>query len=267
MIRINIAWMLDVAKKLEQLDALRPVARVDELLPILEAQQQLEMLFNQSVYSQYLRASLQKANELHAALEAVFAADWNEALTEQDIVNIKALKDQFMLVFRSEITILPIFLVSKKEPYDTISLVENGISMFPLALRAKAPETEKDCVEVGKALAYELGTACGFHAFRVTESVVKRYWDEVSGKKDRPNLETLGNYAAEMTKCNFGDEKIVESIKMMARLYRNPTIHPEVILTVEEAVGIVGMARSVIGAMLSVLPDVPPTTGAPAIVP
>jgi hypothetical protein len=49
-------------------------------------------------------------------------------------VNIKALKDQFMLVFRSEITILPIFLVSKKESYDTISLVENGISrLIPFA--------------------------------------------------------------------------------------------------------------------------------------
>ena len=51
--------------------------------------------------------------------------------------------------------------------------------------------------------------------------------------------------------------------KQMTKLHRNPLIHPEVILTVDEAIGIIGMARSVIGAMLQVLPDEPPTTGAP----
>ncbi|MCC6204926.1 MAG: hypothetical protein IT533_08015 [Hyphomicrobiales bacterium] len=268
MIRINIAWMLDVAKKLDELDTLQAGVRLDEsvIFPVLEAQQQLEMVFNQSVYSQYLRASREKANELHVALTKVFDEDQlDKPVTAQDIAGIRALKDQFMLVFRSEAATLPIFLVSKKEPYDSISLVENGASLFPAALVAKAPETGRDCIEAGKALAFELGTACGFHAFCVTESVVKRYWDMVSSGKARPNLQTLGNYAAEMEKAKFGDEKIAESIKMMARLYRNPTIHPEVILTVEQAMGIVGMARSIVGAMLAVLPDVPLTTGSPGV--
>jgi hypothetical protein len=30
---------------------------------------------------------------------------------------------------------------------------------------SKAPETMRDCEEAGKALAFELGTACGFHLF------------------------------------------------------------------------------------------------------
>ncbi len=57
------------------------------------------------------------------------------------------------------------------------------------------------------------------------------------------------------------------SLQQLARLHRNPIIHPEVILTVDEAITILGIVRSVIGAMLAVLPDVPPTTGsaAPAI--
>jgi len=45
----------------------------------------------------------------------------------------------------------------------------------------------------------------------------------------------------------------------MTRLHRNPLVHPEAILTVEEAIGIIGIARSVIGSILVVLPDVPPT--------
>ena len=42
--------------------------------------------------------------------------------------------------------------------------------------------------------------------------------------------------------------------------------HPEVILTVEEAIETLGISRSVIGAMLRTLPDVPPTTST-AVVP
>lgn len=263
MIRINISWMIDVAKKLEQLDAIRSGPRIDAMLPLLEAQQQLEIVFNQSVYSQYLRSSREKGSELHAIVEAFFGTDdWDKPIQENEIVDIRALKDQFLLVFRSEASTLPIFLVTKKEPYDSISLIEQGATLFPPSLLAKAPETQKDCIEVGKALAYELGTACGFHTFRITESVVKRYWDRVSGGAKRPSLETLGNYAGEMQKANCGDEKVIESIRMMARHYRNPTIHPEVILSVEEAMGAVGIARGVIAAMLGVLPDVPPTTGA-----
>jgi hypothetical protein len=81
MIRINIAWMLDVAKKLDELDTLQAGVRLDEsvIFPVLEAQQQLEMVFNQRVYSQYLRASREKANELHVALDLPlsFSSTWS----------------------------------------------------------------------------------------------------------------------------------------------------------------------------------------------
>jgi hypothetical protein len=103
---------------------------------------------------------------------------------------------------------------------------------------------------VGRALAYELPTACGFHTFRVTEAVVRRYWDAVSENKERPKPQTLGTFAAKMAKHKYGDEKVVEAIKQMTKLHRNPLIHPEVILNVEEAIGIIGMARSVIAMML-----------------
>lgn len=157
---------------------------------------------------------------------------------------------------------MPIYIVAKKDNFDVNLLIETGIRLFPSAIVAKVPEVEKDASEVGRALAYELPTACGFHTFRVTESVVRRYWDIVSEGKERPKLQTLGNFAAEMEKQKIGDEKVIEAIKQMTKLHRNPLIHPEVILTVEEAIGIIGMARGVIAMMLQAMPDVPTTTGA-----
>lgn len=175
---------------------------------------------------------------------------------------MKTKKDEFKLIFMAELGVIPSFIITRKEGFDTNVLIESGISLFPKDLIEKVPETEKDATEVGKALAFELATACGFHAFRVTEAVARRYWDEMAPGKPRPKPETLGSIASEMRDKGIGDTKIIESIKQMTRLHRNPLIHPEVILSVDEAIGIIGIARSVVGAMLKSLPDIPITTGA-----
>jgi hypothetical protein len=84
---------------------------------------------------------------------------------------------------------------------------------------------------------------------------VRRYWDFVSNGKERPQNQSLGSFATEMKNASVGDEKIIESIKQMTRLHRNPLIHPEVILTTDEAIGIIGISWSVIAPMLQALPD------------
>ena len=178
------------------------------------------------------------------------------------MATLKSAKATFKTVFMADLGILPIYLVAMKGTYDINLLIDAGISLFPPSIMAKAPEVEKDAAEVGRAPAYELPTACGFHTFRVMEAVVRRYWDQVSEGTARPRLQTLGSFAAEMEKQKLGDDKVIEAIKQMTKLHRNPLIHPEVILSVEEAIGIIGMARSVIGPMLQVLPDAPTTTGA-----
>ena len=130
---------------------------------------------------------------------------------------------------------------------------------------AKVPEAEKDAKEAGKALAFELGTACGFHTFRVVECVLRRYWDFVSQNKKRPVPQTLGLFATQLQQCSLGEERVWDCLRNMAKLHRNPIIHPEVILSFQEAIGILGIARSAIGVMLDSLPDAPGVTSAPAL--
>jgi hypothetical protein len=173
-------------------------------------------------------------------------------------------RDQFKTVFLSELSTLPSFLVAGKESYDTNLLIDEGFRLFPQSLPLKAPEAVHDAMESGKTIAFELATAAGFHIFRVVEAVLKRYWDHVSSGAPRPKLQTIGNFATEMEKSKFGDQKVVESLKQLAKLHRNPLIHPEAVLTVEESIETLGIARSVVGAMLRSLPDVPPTTTTPS---
>lgn len=266
MIRISIPWLIQILGNIDDLDGIQTGKTVlDELAPLVRAQSAVELVFSsQSVYGPYLRASRDAAARLHAELDALKDGNWGEkTLDEFQVQTLKSQKQQFKTVFLADLGAIPSYLVTRKANYDIIFLIEDGMGLFPSTLKSKAPETEDDAKEVGRALAFELATACGFHTFRVTESVVRRYWDQVA-KKPRPNLETLGTFAAELEKAKLGDTKVVEAIKQMTKLHRNPLIHPEVILTVEEAIAIIGMANSVIIPMLQALPDSPPTTGAPS---
>jgi hypothetical protein len=255
---------VQAAERRETIEALASVTATSKLQDIwfslFNAKNYLEQVFGQSIYTPYLRASREKAVALHATLERILARNQEELVGEYDAWFLNFQKSEFRIVFLSDVNTVPSFLVVGKEGHDTNILSEEGFRLFPASMGSKVPETLADAKEVGKALAYELATACGFHVFRVTESVIKCYWDHVSKGASRPNLETIGTYASELEKQNYGDAKVYETLKQMAKLHRNPLIHPEVILTVEEAVETLGIARSVIGTMLRTLPDAPLTT-------
>ena len=264
MLRMSLPWFLEVVSAIDAIPSTMFQGNPARPSPYVfhNAKGQLEALFNQSIYATYLRASREQAGKLYAAIDVMLKLvdDPSSTITDFDIWSVSHERDQFKTIFLADISLLPSFLVAGKESYETNTLIDDGTKLFPSTLSKEVPEAVPDANEVGKALAFELATACGFHIFRVTEAVLKRYWDYVSSSAARPSLETLGSFAIEMEKRNFGDKKVTESIKQMARLHRNPLIHPEVILSVEEAIDTMGIARSVIGAMLRVLPDAPITT-------
>lgn len=185
----------------------------------------------------------------------------NKKETEEDTISvfdawrINNFSSKLETNLLAELSTLPSFLVSPKASYDVSVLIEQGAKLFPETILLKVPEAEADMSEAGKALAFELGTACGFHAFRVVESVLKRYWDEVSKKEKRPKLQTIGNFSKELREKQFGSEKVWATLQQIGKLHRNPLIHPDVILSVDEAIEILGISRSIIGEMLRVLPE------------
>lgn len=260
-------WIIEVGAALDNADKIISGKLNQSFSILLEIKYKIEAVFDQSVYGLNLRASRHKAIELHRDIERIMDGfDLEKELTDFDVWSIKNKSNEFKLVFMAELGVLPSFVVTRKEGFDTTILIDSGERLFPKSLLEKAPETSIDASEAGKALAFELATSCGFHCFRVVEAVVRRYWDEVSGGATRPKPETLGAISAAMSERRIGDDKIIESIRQMMRLHRNPLIHPEVILSIEEAIGLIGISRSVVGAMLAALPDIPMTTGAPTTI-
>lgn len=263
--RIDLSWVIETFQSIEAvLDFQEGMNGFDAWSHLHHAKHNIETIFYSSVYAEHLRISRSRADafiQLVDGLTDRLAEDFDVTLHRLDAYNAREAANRFKVVFLSELSTIPAYLVTQKENYSINHLIENGVGLFPSNMIKKAPETRADAEEAGRCLAFELNTACGFHIYRVVESVLRRYWDEVAEGKPRPKIESLGKMANELKDGKLGDTKVSESLVQIARLHRNPLAHPDVILTSDEAIAAIGMARSVLTHMLSALPDFLPTTG------
>ena len=200
---------------------------------------------------------------LNALKRQTADTNYQRILDEMEVYSITGPYNRFKVALLAELSTFPSYFVTRKGAFDTTALLESGESLFPSDLLLKVPEALFDTREAGKALAFELPTACGFHVFRATESVIRRYYTEVTGGQPLPKVRNIGVYIKAIRKAQCGDEKILSTLEQMASLHRNPLIHPEAVLTMDEAILSMGIACSAITAMLAALPKQQPTTASP----
>ena len=111
----------------------------------------------------------------------------------------------------------------KKRGYDVEELVSQGEGLFPDDLPNKVPEAVSDIQQATKCLAFELPTACGFHR-RLLKSVIRRYFDAVTGGAERPANRNIGDYLSKMKELGKGDAKVMAALKDLKDLHRNPLV-------------------------------------------
>lgn len=229
------------------------------IIPLFEAQAAVEILLNTSVFSATLRSSRPLGENLLASIKSL-TSDLSRDASGLELWKLKNLYGQFKTALLAELGTFPSFFVSQKGSHDTLTLLEQPLRMFPADLFVKAPEAAYDVVEAGKALCFECSTACGFHLFRATEAVLRRYYTLVTGGAPQPKVRNIMVYVYAMRQRKCGDDRVLAAIEQLSKLHRNPIMHPEAALTLDEAISILGMARSVVSAMLTALPSHPPTT-------
>lgn len=101
-----------------------------------------------------------------------------------------------------------------------------------------------------------MSTAAGFHLLRAFETVVLAYRAHVIPNDVAPSNRTLGAYIRDMEETKGGDPKILSTLRQIKDLRRNTLLHPEDTLTIDEAIRLLGIVASAIGAMLDELPYV-----------
>jgi hypothetical protein len=143
------------------------------------------------------------------------------------------------------------YVVSRKGIYSTSELIERADNLFSENVRAQLPEDAKrDINEAGRCLAFDLPTAAGMHILRALEAVMLEYLKKRNAKPLKDSQRNWGQYVAKLREAD-ADQKVVSALDQIRELHRNPTMHPEVFLSTDEALALLGLAQSAILAMMA----------------
>jgi hypothetical protein len=103
---------------------------------------------------------------------------------------------------------------------------------------------KREFEESGKCLGLERYTAAGFHALRGVECVIRQYIVKLTGALP-PRKRDWGHYI-EVLKANGADPALTSVLDNIRSLERNPLMHPEDWLNIDEAIGIFTISQTAV---------------------
>lgn len=228
---------------------------VDNYSSLFFGAQQIEGLLKGNLVP--LRVAKQACIELKKAIEALlpkpganpqeFATALGRQLTDYEASRVRLAAKNLETVLGAELQTSDTYLLDQKRAYSTPDLIERAEVVFSADTLAILPAVAvEDVKQAGKAIVFELPTAVGFHITRAAESVIRVYYKLVVGSD--PDQRNWGYYVGQLEKTN-ADKRIVTTIDQVRALQRNPLMHPEVVLTEDEAITLFGMAQGLIVAL------------------
>ena len=256
--RVNEFNFYDLATQIHPLTEIgtSEVKYGDVFFQWFQARDALNQMFRQRP----LTVSLSAANELYDSITEFVPEKWPEAIgrlgTPEDrdmegweVSKISEAAKKFETVLAAECQVLDTYFVSKKGAYSTADLVERAHICFG-AMAAKLPDQAKsDFDQAGKCMAFDLPTACAFHIVRGSEAVIRKYYEQVTGKAPKVKMRNWGAYIKNLQKAG-ADTRVVGFLDHIKENYRNPVLHPEESLSPEDTQVLLGVCISAIVMMV-----------------
>jgi hypothetical protein len=140
------------------------------------------------------------------------------------------------------------YVVSQKGIYRTADLIEHAEKQLSEAgQKAISEQTCRDVRDAGRALAYELATACAFHLWRSVESCMGTYYERLTGNDwgTAGIVRNWGAYIKAMAAAG-APSKITGFLDHIRAEYRNPQTHPDELVPLDEAQRLFPVALSAI---------------------
>lgn len=166
---------------------------------------------------------------------------------------------EFETVLSAELQTLATYQATQKGIYSTADLIERAENILPAPVLAKiSSEIIEEIRQSGRCLAFDCATACAFHIMRATEAVMHKYYIFVRKPKPKPKgrLDNWGAYIAELQKSQAPEVKeVVAMLQQVKDRHRNLIMHPEILLTPDEAFTLFEIAKGAIIAMADKLPE------------
>ncbi len=171
------------------------------------------------------------------------------------------LLQKFETVLTEEMREASTYYVPRRGIFSTAALVDRADDTFPEAVRGAIPEkTKTDWRAAGRCLAFNLLSASGFHVARAVEGTIEAYYQFFASK---PGVTQHGwyDYAKELQAIRDSgttpapSEKTLAEILQMKDDYRNPLMHPRVVLTESDSRMLFANGESLIIAMAQEITD------------
>ena len=255
---INIHEFYQLGVTLDRLTSIKNDVQLKDIgYKLIEARSWLERLLDDSIIP--LTICKPAAQKILDEINKLMPPGDREVWSSEEIVEfysiyiIHSQVHDFKTIFSAEVRNLATYFVSKKSIYQTNDLIQKADELFPESIREKfTGQVTYDLREAGKCLAFDLSTAAGFHIARAVEGVLFEWLKIICPaeiQEIKESQRNLGNYI-KMASGNGGDPKVCSSLDQFRDLHRNPLIHPETVLTVDEALTLLGIAQSAIVSMI-----------------
>jgi len=228
---------------------------------------------------QSLKVCRPLADGLFGAIDAMDAAlpqlkpeQLNEPIQPGEVAfqNVAMAAAQFQVVLAAELATQMTFHVTPKGIYDTANLVEQAERCLPDTTQAVISEVAKgELRQAGRCLALDSPTACAFHMMRALEAVMHQYYVAMCTPSSNEPLGSWAEYIAKLRKAagldnaeaTISDANAIDHVKLAVPMLqqikdqdRNLIMHPEIVLTPEEASSLFEVAKAAIILMAARLP-------------
>lgn len=268
--KINLPFFCDLGFHLRKLTEtnLETATRMDVLVDAIVLRSDVNTLL---VSYPSLSVCRNAASELTKEIETVSKwfgtipqEIWQEETSKKpdyQFHNVVNKAKELNTILSAELQGLATYHVDQKGIYSTSHLVESAENAFPSSIKEKlTADVEEEFRQSGRCLAFDNSTASGFHAMRAVEATMHQYYIAVCKPKPKKKLENWGAYIAKLHKINQPNVKFPDVAKVVAMLQqlkdqdRNLIMHPEVVLTSDEAFTLFETAQSIIMSMATRLP-------------
>jgi len=200
----------------------------------------------------YLPSAAKRANSLEVIISGDFLTPpekggFPDCLSNEAVRKIHEHVHAFDTSLRDELGKLPIFCCDddKIGNLSVDKLLKGASGGYPEKTRKNlTPHCLSEIDEAGRCLVYERSTAAGFHMLRSVELTIRQYLLAVPGFTLPPlNRQNWGEYL-KLLKDNGAGKEITDHLHNIKDNYRNPLMHPDDTLEMDEAVSLFGVSQS-----------------------
>lgn len=268
--QINQFGFYEVGKGLAALLQLRgDVLPTEAFFALHQGRGAVARLRDQSFFP--LRLCLHELEQMHAALEAALSEFYTKNENGEPAIKWPAQDDpplpdwhfsflrtavgSFEQVFAAELRGAATYFVPARGIFATPALIDSADEAFPADLRNFIPpKTRDEWRQAGRCLAFNLLSASGFHVARAVEGTIEKY-HEIFCPDSKKSPRTWHDYISDFKNRSFQKSQLSPSQRVIAELeqmkddFRNPLMHPRVVLNEADARMLLANGESIIICM------------------